>query len=594
MSSSISDIFAELRGSPANELGELNDLRAELAKPLPKKREGPRPIYAADSETDPFKRGRVPKPFIWGAVNCSDFEDYEEFTDTVEFIEYMSAIDCICYIHNGGKFDYHFMTQYIPDWEPLTIIAGRLAKFKVGLCEFRDSYNIIPAPLAAYQKEEIDYAIFEEGEREKPENWEKIRAYLKSDCVYLGEMVKQFVDEYGLHLTQASAAMKNWEKISNIKKPKTSQSYYEEMQAFYYGGRVQCFERGIIEKPFKVIDIKSAYPFAMIHEHPWGQSFGFSDNIDGWSDDRISRAFIELTAQSFGAFPVRVNEPDQKGLFFPADGHTRKFTVTGWEFLAARDTGTLGEYHVESVRYYYETINFREYVDHFFAIKAEAEVMLSVLSPAHSDYGYWTARRLFAKIFLNALYGKFASNPENYAEFMTVPASMLAGANEMEGWDFCKLLSTETAVVTRPLPEEKHRFYDVAVSASITGFVRAYLWRAIRQCNGVLYCDTDSIACEDLGELQLGKELGAWDCEAECDMAAIAGKKLYAFRRAPGTFNEDKEKPYKIASKGVRLSADEIIEIASGKVLMFEPEVPTFTIRRDPIFIPRTIRERAK
>jgi DNA polymerase elongation subunit (family B) len=233
-----------------------------------------------------------------------------------------------------------------------------------------------------------------------------------------------------------------------------------------------------------------------------------------------------------------------------------------------------------------------EYVEHFFAIKAEADVMLAKLSANHKDFGYWTARRLFAKIFLNALYGKFASNPENYAEFMTIPAERLQSANELEGWDFCKLLSQETAVVTRPLPEEKHRFYDVAVAASITGFVRAYLWRAIKGCKGVLYCDTDSIACEDTGEIQIGSKLGDWEIEADCDQAAIAGKKLYAFRRAPGSYNPAKAKPYKTASKGVRLEAEEIIEIAAGRERLYIPEVPTFSIRKDPIFTPRKIRKR--
>lgn len=551
-----------------------------------------RPIYAADSETDPFKRDRVPKPFIWGVLDTAtigtDDLDYMEFTDTKEFIEYMSEIECICYIHNGGKFDFHFLTQYIEDWQPLTIISGRLAKFRVGNCEFRDSVCIIPAPLSAYQKEEIDYNIFEEGEREKPENWAKISAYLQSDCIYLGQMVRQFINDYGLHITQATAALKNWEKIADIKKPETSQSYYEEMKDYYYGGRVQCFQSGIIETEFEVIDIKSAYPYAMVHEHPWGQAFGYSDDLNGWSDDKISRAFIELVADSRGAFPVRTKE----GLFFPDDGEKRKFTITGWEYLAAIETGTLQNAQIEMVRYYYDTISFKEYVDHFFSIKADADKMLARLDSDHPDYGYWAATRLFAKIFLNSLYGKFASNPENYAEYMTVPANNLEGATAIEGWDFCKLLSAETAVITRPLPEEKYKFYDVAVAASITGFVRAYLWKAIKEAKGVLYCDTDSIACEHVGNVNIGPDLGNWEREAQCDMAAIAGKKLYAFRRKAGTFNPDKHSEYKTASKGVRLSASEIIDIASGKETVYIPEIPTFSIRKTPIFTPRKIRKR--
>lgn len=576
-------------------VNDFAEMQAELSKPLPKTKKTKRPIYAADSETDPFKKGRVPKPFVWGVINAetigTENEDYEYFTETADFVEYMRDIDCICYIHNGGKFDYHFLTKYIEDYEPLTVINGRLSKFRIGQCEFRDSINIIPAPLAAYQKEEIDYAIFEKGEREKPENWQRILDYLKSDCVYLGQMVKQFVDRYGVQLTQASAAMRNWEKIADIKKPKTSQTYYEEMQQFYFGGRTQCFQKGILKKRFKVIDIKSAYPFAMVHKHPWGQAFGYSDHIDGWNDDRISRAFLEIEADSYGAFPVRTKD---NGLQFPDDKQSRKFFVTGWEYLAARDTGTLVNSRVLSVRYYYDTIDFVEYVEHFFAMKAEADAMLDVLKASHSDYGYWVAQRLFAKIFLNALYGKFASNPENYAEFMTIPASRLAGADHFDDWQFCKLISAETAVVTRPLPEEKHRFYDVAVSASITGFVRAYLWRAIQKCNDVMYCDTDSIVCGDIGELQLGKELGAWDLEAECNFAAIAGKKLYAFRREPGTFNPNKEKLFKIASKGVRLSADEIIEIAYGNTRIYEPDVPTFSLKQkgEPKFTTRKVRQR--
>jgi len=326
----------------------------------------------------------------------------------------------------------------------------------------------------------------------------------------------------------------------------------------------------------------------MIHAHPWGQAFGYSDTIDGWSDDKISRAFIELTADSLGAFPVRTKE----GLFFPNDGETRKFTITGWEYLAARDTGALQNSEIELVRYYYDTISFGEYVNFFFEIKAQADKMLKGMSPNHKEFGTWSATRLFAKIFLNSLYGKFASNPENYAEFMTIPASQLEAAHKEDGWDFCKLLSQETAVITRPLPGEKHRFYDVAVAASITGFVRAYLWRAISQCGRVLYCDTDSIACENVGNVNIGPNLGDWEIEAHCDIAAIAGKKLYAFQRKAGTYDPEREKQFKIASKGVRLTAPEIIDIAAGNSRVYEPEIPTFSIRKKPVFTPRTVRQK--
>lgn len=537
-----------------------------------------KPIWTIDSETDPFKKGRIPEPFIWGVYTG---EEYWEYTNTQKMIEDISDYEAICYAHNGGKFDWHFLTEWISDFEPLTIINGRLAKFSIGNLELRDSFNIIPAPLSAYQKDEIDYAIFEKGEREKPENWEKIRSYLKSDCIYLHEMVTQFIDDYGMNLTQAGAAMKVWAKQSGIKKPQTNQAYYQELSKFYYGGRVECFKTGIIEKPFKVVDIRSAYPFAMTHDHPWGTDYAIYDEISEELEndrERLSRCFLSVEAVSDGAFPYRT----KSGLAFPSDGETRLYHITGWEYLAARDTKTARIYSVKEVLEYLDCINFEQYVTHFFAMKAEADEMLKVYSSSHSEYPYWVARRLFAKLFLNSLYGKFASNPENYEEFMTIPASMIDGAAE-DGWDYCKLLCEETAVVSRPLEEEKRRYYDVAVSASITGFVRAYLWRNICATNGTqFYCDTDSIAAMDVHNISIAPGLGNWELEAECDYAAIAGKKLYAFRKTDGK--------WKTASKGVRLDPAEIVAIAKGETITHEPKVPTFSIKRGIKFTPRRIK----
>jgi hypothetical protein len=522
-----------------------------------------REIWTADCETDPFKKGRIPAPFIWGLYNG---EEYWEFTETDEFVNFLYDKNVVVYAHNGGKFDWHFLTQYIVQFEPLTIINGRLAKFKIGECEFRDSFNIIPAPLSAYKKDEFDYGLLEIAERHKPENWAKIKEYLKNDCVYLHEMVSQFIDLYGMHLTQAGSAMNTWSKMSGIKKPQSTAFYYHDMAPYYYGGRVQCFETGEINDQFTVIDINSAYPHAMTFEHPWGMNYSTYDELPDWlTVDQIQRAFIKLKADSLGAFPYR----QENGLAFPNDGEPREFTVTGWEYLAAIETGALRNAEIIQVRLYLEHINFKEYVDYFYDIKREAE--------ARGD----AAGRLFAKIFLNSLYGKFASNPENYEEYMTIPAGMLQGA-DADGWKYCKLISDDTAVVCKPLDEERHRYYDIAVSASITGFVRAHLWRTICLCDRVIYCDTDSIAARAVNSAPISKQLGDWSIDAECDYGAVAGKKLYAFRKADG-------KGWKLASKGVRLEAAEIVAIARGESVTHTPDVPTFSIKRGIEFTPRKI-----
>lgn len=520
-----------------------------------------RKIAVIDSETDPFLYGREPKPFIWGFY---DGERYEEFYETADLIEFLEAQKLIVYAHNGGKFDYFYFADWLPRYKPLTVINGRLAKFKIGDCEFRDSWNILPVPLAAHDKGEIDYAIFEAGEREKPENAKRISDYLYRDCVSLYEFVSRYIEEFGLNLTLAGGAMKTWSKMTGIEIPQTSRHHYEQFKPYYYGGRVECFEKGIIEGEFSVADINSAYPFAMLHEHAWGTVFNHSEVLP--SDSRaLALSFIHLIADSKGAFPYRA---DDGSLYFPDDGEPREFFVTGHEFIAARDTGTLRLHEVINVATPLETISFPEYVNRFYADKARAKEL-------GDKAGY-----LLAKLMQNSLYGKFGANPAEYQEFIACDPADIEVLNETEGYEPCDFFGPHL-IAARPLSESQQHYYNVATAASITGFVRAYLWRSICKCGGVLYCDTDSIAARDVSALEFGKELGQWELEAECDFGAIAGKKLYAFRHAEG---------WKTASKGVKLSADEIVRVAQGEAVKFENDAPTFSVKRGLRFVDRTVR----
>ena len=143
------------------------------------------------------------------------------------------------------------------------------------------------------------------------------------------------------------------------------------------------------------------------------------------------------------------------------------------------------------------------------------------------------------------------------------------------------------ALVKKPLDEDEMTFYDLAVGASITGFVRAFMWESITKCEGVMYCDTDSIAALDTSNLEYHPTtLGKWDIESECDYGAIAGKKMYAFR--------DKKGKWKTASKGVRFTHSEIIKVAQKEQVNYENIAPTFSVRKDPTFVKRKVAFNAK
>ena len=131
-------------------------------------------------------------------------------------------------------------------------------------------------------------------------------------------------------------------------------------------------------------------------------------------------------------------------------------------------------------------------------------------------------------------------------------------------------------------------FFNVATAASITSAARANLLRGIQAASRPVYCDTDSVICEALNPSSYNgivldpHELGAWDIEAEGDTLAIAGKKLYAL------FNQGE--PIKKASKGVKLTAEQIKRVAMGETISYSHPVPKFRFGKEPLFTERVIK----
>lgn len=523
-----------------------------------------RPVAVIDAETDPFRKGRIPSPFLWGFYDGSQ---YHQFHKTSEVIEFIREYDGIIYAHNGGKFDFHYLLPALSEYDDLTIINGRIAKCYIGAAELRDSYCIINEPLDKYKKTKIDYALFEKNERDKPKNFAKISAYLKDDCVYLWELVTGFITRFGNHLTQASAAMRLWGKMSKDPVEATDVEFYDLFAPYYYGGRVQCFESGIIDEDFHVYDINSAYPYAMLHDHPYSPNFEHSSAYIRNAD------FVSVECISDGAFPYRgsVLRNDgsvSSGLDFPCDDVRRVYTVTGWEYLAAQETNTIHKAKIiESFRFVRHR-NFGEYIDHFWKLREKAKAEGNILDS------------LFSKLMMNSLYGKFAANPENYQNYIIISPekSNVLGATGSE-WQFAGELGP-WCLASSDLAEYEKKYYNVATGASITGFVRAYLWRAL--CSnraGNLYCDTDSIATRHAGDfIRIGGALGDWKDENAngFDKAGIGGKKVYIMRGKP---DAEGKRQYKTASKGARLTNSQLWQVARGEVVEYSPMVPTYSVK---------------
>ncbi len=522
-------------------------------------------IIIIDAETDPFAHGRTNiKPFIWGAYE--DEFGFRWFDTTREMVDWCKTQDAYIFAHNGGKFDFLFMLDHFEARSEIRIINGRIAQFKIGKATFRDSFLILPIPLKDFKKDKIDYSIMEASARDKVENRRKIIKYLKSDCEYLHQLVSHFYKEYGSKLTLASAAMTQWQKISGVKAPDTTAGFFDENRLYYFGGRVECFKAGIVKRKIKVFDINSAYPFAMVHEHPFGVET-FTDTKLPSTRPAIERSFIDLTADSLGAFPYL----GEKGLGFPNDGQQREFKITGWEYLAASETGRLRNARITKVKTFANTINFRSYVDHFYELKSKAEKG----TPAY----------ISAKLFLNGLYGKFAANPNKYKRFLFVEPNLVDYFESISEFGLVDFVGN-WALMAANLAEFQMRFYNVATGASITGFVRAYALRALDRAQGLCYMDTDGIHAEAIPALPISKALGDWNVEFEADQAAYAGKKLYALLKFKGKKLDD----VKLASKGVRLNAAQIYKLARGGVVKYRQKAPSMSVRKGFVSLARDIK----
>jgi len=555
-----------------------------------------------DTETDPFELNRVVEPFTCGYW-LPDTDEYFDFwgDDCIaqffaHLVKYHGEETLTFFVHNGGNFDFYFITEFFDSGHAPFIINGRLVKVIAGGHEFRDSYAMIPVALAVYDKMTMDY--------DKLQRWPcsivstrktvmvreyykaEILEYMKRDCTSLGELVTNYLDMFGNKMTMASVALpmlRSYHGFDTI-----WETLDTELRPYYFGGRNQCFATGILKGDWKIYDINSSYPDVMKrYKHP------VSANPIPRNKITENTMFAHIRAHSLGALPTR-NE--NGSLSFPIG--TGDFFACIHEINAGIATGTLTIHKVYTAYEYDETTNFSDFVDTFYKMRLEAST--------NGD----EIRKLFYKLILNSSYGKFAMDPRRYEKYLFDP-------NEIPSPDYCDKCHSQVTgginpnpcdtcisevtspwgwhlhsmhmgrmIYSQPIRIRSNNFYNVATAASITSAARASLLYAINETERPVYCDTDSIICEGLTESEHirfdDKELGAWKLEAVGDTACIAGKKLYA------VYNDGDV--VKKASKGVRLTADEIKRVCNGEVIEYANPVPKFSLGHDAQFTTRRIR----
>lgn len=525
-----------------------------------------KPLWVFDCETDPFFPGRIPRPFLWCAISENGERVIYWGDDATEkFIDFLkSQPDCLMLAHHGGKFDSMFLLHEI--FGNALIVDGRIIKFTIGRCEIRDSFSILPVALNKIgHKIKIDYEKLERKNRQKFRR--EITEYCLQDCVALLSAVENFYARAGRRrLTIASQASHELRTIYPDL-PKLGANHYEEFKKFFYGGRVQSFEKGIFKGDFTLYDVNSMYPDRMANcNHPFGASY----NIYPYHKKHLPEdgcGFFIGVCDSNGAFPVRHKIKKTT----PYEIGRVEIAVTLHEINAALECGLVKNLSGHILLPHYKT-DFSKFILPHYASRLRAKEC--------GDHG----GDIYHKLIPNSSYGRFAMSPDGRDEiYFCEQGENIIEKQKKEKWVIKSVdMDNERYILSRPTPRPWTFYEDVATGASIAGASRAKLMLAIHRSKRPMMCDTDSLLCAEFNELSDSKILGAWKIEATCDEVAIAGKKMYALYKNGECIKQ--------ASKGVNATPAQIYSAANGDIVSVVNSAPSFSAINPTKFITRNIR----
>lgn len=288
----------------------------------------------------------------------------------------------------------------------------------------------------------------------------------------------------------------------------------------YFGGRTECFQIGKIDGgPFVTLDVNSMYPYVMKNNKYPVRFLSYSD-CPRHDLIEYNLAHYAVVAE----IEVETEEPayciiNDGKLIFPIGSFTCWVCTRGLSYAIRK--GHLKR--IKQIAYYEKEYIFADYIDYFMGLKT-----------LYSQQNNHLMRQT-AKIFLNALYGKFGQKKPITIEEESV--------DEKGYWkeEIADLVSGEMLTVTQ-LFNTRFATYGKtsstksfpAIAAHITEDARFHLWDIITSIgrNKVLYSDTDSVKIrkKDLPFVDYpmdNDKLGALKNEGEDQELTIYGPKDY-------------------------------------------------------------------
>lgn len=395
--------------------------------------------------------------------------------------------------------------------------------------EFRDSLKKLPFSVShvakAFDLEESKGTIDYEAHR--PVGYEPTPAeldYLFNDVVIVAKALKKQFSTGMERLTVGSDSLAEFKRLTGTKYfkrmfPLLPDSMDQEIRRAYRGGFTYVnkrFARRIVGKG-RVYDVNSLYPSVMYDRPmPYGEPVYFSGAPNPPEDRPLYVVTLTFTAKL---------KPDHIPCI-QVKGSWRFNGVEYQEEIAEPVTLTctsvdlalwMDHYDIEILSWeggwYFHAVSgvFAEYIDKWMAVKA-----------THTG-----GLRQIAKLMLNSLYGKFATNPNVTPKIPVLKETELGTIVSLEVGD-----------------EETRDPIYTPVGVFITAYARDITIRAAQQHFDVfLYADTDSLHlldpddAGDPGSLEVdAHKLGAWKLETVFEQALYVRAKTYTEYLADGTY----------------------------------------------------------
>lgn len=528
--------------------------------------------------------------WAWGLtqVNKPMYDDVEVGVTIESFLERISRQNSICYFHNlkfDGRFiiDALFKAGYAHSIDKdsseartfKTLISDMGAFYSVTVywenghsTEFRDSLKKLPMAVRRIAKSfnlemskgDIDYEAYRAPGHELTEEEED---YLRRDVSIVAQAMKEVIDAGMKKLTVASDSMAEFKELTGMNQfdkhfPVFNPDMDAEIRKAYRGGFTYADDRykGFITGSGLVLDVNSLYPSVMKNAViPHGQP----QYVEGFPEPSKLRPLTvfsvtftaKLKPNHIPVIQIKGNNMFMGTEYLKSVDEPTTLMVTNVDWDLYND-----HYDIDVLsynggwRFFASTGMFDAYINKWSEIKIR-------------ETG---GKKEIAKLHLNSLYGKFATNPN------------VTG----------KIPYMEDGVVKlkRGIAEVRPPVYTAA-GAFITAYARDITIRSAQANYDVFaYADTDSLhLLTDTIPESLNvhpSELGAWKHEYYFEHAYYIRPKAYLEKKHDGEYvNRIAGVPISISEN---LTFDDLVE---GKILhgKLNPKaVPGGVVLRDVPF----------